>query len=289
MRYGPIKGKRMDSKLKHISKIISGEASVEEAQIYLESISREDLDKLITENNLSVPFENYQKRNDYQKMPQPAVSQNELDNIWKNIESEAKTTEKIPLSDIVMERVGDFLSRFKHLTMPSPKAYALAMSFFLVLFMSPFLMERTAPPEDITLDMKGENTTPRATIEYSIVNPDGRLARADRMLTPSDTLAFRLSFVNNGYGSLYIVYGDDIEKIIADHYFQTGTHDLDVGYKLNGNSGTNTLVVLYSESPLSLNEAEKEELLMEVAKNEVPAMVINNNPVHFTYESIKVE
>jgi len=115
------------------------------------------------------------------------------------------------------------------------------------------------------------------------------MVRPDRPLTEKDTLAFRVIIHTEGYCSLYAVYREQVDRIVVDAFLTQGIHDLPAGHSLSGNKGLNTLVMLFADAPIRINEEEKQKLILESARNKVPSLTIEKSAISMSYQEIEIK
>lgn len=275
------------NKIKEISEILSGKASVEETQGYLETISKSDVLNALSEKEMAEAFKAYLEKNSFTPVPIPIVSKKEMDEIWDNIFNEAQ---EIGLFRSWRENLWSRFFRWgKRGFLGTPvNTLAMASVLALAILVFPVIQEHLTPSRSNFMEIKGEKTSKMASLQYALVGAQEKLMRPDRPLTEADTIAFRMSVAKNGYGSVYVIHNGRADKIISDLHFRKGDHDLDTGYQFKGSRGENTLVLMFSESALNMDETAKQQLIVESERNGVSSMTIENKIITLSYEKIEI-
>ncbi len=274
--------------LKKVEAILSGRASVKEAQKHLAKIGEDDLKDANLKEKLTPLLETYKERNNYKSEPVPLPSEEEMDDIWQNIiaSPDKPAPAYSPEYESLQFKLSNILSVFFSIIF---KKYSLAVPVILtIMIIIPLVYKIQNQPVEY-VGIKGEETKLQASLKFAIADSAGNLQRPDRPLTEGDTLAFRIETNTNGFYSIYIIHNDHIDKVISDIFFNKGANDLNVGYSLSGNHGTNTLVMLFTDNPVPIAELEKQKLILESARNNVSSMTIDKNLITMNYQKIEVE
>jgi hypothetical protein len=278
----------MDEDLtKCVKQILAGTASVESAQACLARLSGNDLKRMLSEPELGRLLDAYKEHNHYQSTPLIAVSEADADAGWQSVM--AATTS--PLKSLIPQ-----LSRWFHtvwrdfydLITTSTFGKLSLVAALLVLVLIPVLHQYDRPIQRAYQGEKGPFSEAPASLKYSLVNPVGKLLRPDRIITEADTLAFRVETVRQGYVSIYIAQENQLDAIASEQQLSIGTHDLNVGYALDGNKGNNTLILLFAEHPITMNDPHRQQLLIEAARNGVTSMTIEENVIYIASQQIEV-
>ncbi len=277
----------MDVKLKNrIEDILEGRATVQQAQEYLTQISEDDIKKLIPEDKLSQMLAGYRERNNFQPEEHTLhVSEMEKAEIWQRVKT--ATPFYLRLFNWLKQVWADTIPSFQG---PMLSKYSMAAAMVaIILVISPVIFQMGKHHGINYTGTKGDDVQPQAVLQFAIVRPDGELLRPDRTITEKDTLAFRISAIREGFCSLYVIYNDHIDKVVADRLLSSGVHDLDVGYNLTGNKGQNILVMLFADAPISVAEKGKQRLILESARNNVSSITIGENVISITYQQIEIK
>lgn len=270
-----------------VKDILAGTASVETAQACLAKLDSNDLKAVFPEDELEVLMDRYKARNHYEAAPLIRLSRAQRHAGWQEILAAVQVSRKGPVRQFG-RRMGAQWIRLSELFTAAPSVrWGLSLAL-LLLILSPVwhhYQKSTAPSY---LGEKGTILASPAAIQFSLVNPAGKLVRPDRTITEADTLAFRVQASRPGFCSIYMVYQDRIDPILADRPLAKGIHDLDVAYALEGNRGTNTLVMLFSTAPVEIKGRHEKRLLIEAARNRVTSMTIENTQIYFATHPIAV-
>ena len=274
------------SRIKEISDILSGKASVKETFRHLEVISKADLRHALADRKVNEEFKEYLKHNHFHAPPIPLFSEKEIDEMWDSVQKEVHRSRTF--RSIVQKGVGWFLEwGEKDYGIPF-KRISVAVLLLVLLLYSPMMKHNLAPFSPGDQDIKGEETTRKASLQYAIVAHGEKLVRPDRPLTEEDTIAFRINLSQKGYVSVYVLHDGTSDKIISDGYFPKGEHDLDAGYQLKGNRGKNVLALTFSSSALNMEETAKQKLIVESVRNGVSSLTIGDTFITLTYETIEI-
>lgn len=274
------------SRIKEISDILSGKASVKQAFRNLEVISKADLRHALADSKINEEFKEYLKQNHFHAPPIPLVSEKEINEMWDGIQKGVNRSRTF--RSIVQNGVGWFLERGKKEYGIPFKRIGLAVLLLVLVLYSPMMQNHLTPFSPGNQDMKGEETTRKASLHYAIVAHGEKLIRPDRPLTEADTIAFRINVSQKGYASVYVIHDGSTDKIISDGYFPKGEHDLDTGYHLKGNRGKSILALTFSSSALKMEETAKQKLIVESVRNGVSSLTIGNTFITLTYETIEI-
>lgn len=279
----------MDKKLKGLSGIISGNMGVAEAQEILSTLSKEETSDLMDKGNLESLLPSYRKRNNSPPHTHPMVTEKEIDHIWCRI-MDAVEKDKKTVSSRLGEMLFLFFGRAARAFSPSGlRKMAMSVCAVLVIVSVTVMVERQHPSGMDTIWMKGDNATLDAMLQYAIVGRDGALLRPARRLRQADTIAFRLTFAKDGYGSLYVVYDGRKDTILSDRFFHKGENDLDVGYRLTGNRGTNEFILFFSTAPLNLDAHATGQMIIDAARQGASSLNVEDHAVSLFYEKFVVE
>lgn len=274
----------MDTLLKNkIEDILNGKVSVEQAQRYLSQITEEDIKRLIPQEKLLQLLDEYKRRNNFTSKSLPHISEREKEEIWQNIICSSDSFFK-KIFSWVKEKFTCFFSLF--VDVPSIK-YGLATTI-IILVLFPVIFFLSQHQGSYYRGTKGDIVSPQASFEFAIVDAHGKLMRPDQIITEKDTLAFRVTTEAKGFCSIYVIHENQVDMVIADKFLSKGVHDLNVGYNLSGNRGPNNLVMLFADAPLSIEEKEKQKLILELVYNNVSSMIIKKNVISIIYQEIKI-
>jgi hypothetical protein len=158
----------------------------------------------------------------------------------------------------------------------------------LVLVLVPLLIHYDKPGFQPYQGEKGVEVSVPAVLQFSLLETTGKLQRPDRLITERDTLAFRIKANQEGFCSIYMGYQDHLDRIMSDRLLARGTHDLDVAYTLSGNRGINTLILLFAEAPIAIEEPQKQRLLLEATRNGLTSMTVGENTIYIGSQKIEV-
>jgi hypothetical protein len=158
----------------------------------------------------------------------------------------------------------------------------------LVLVLIPVLHQYDTTQRRNYQGEKGPYVEAPASFQFSLVNPNGKLLRPDRIITEADTIAFRVDTVRRGFASIFIAQKHHLDAIISNHQLSEGIHDLSVGYTLSGNKGANNLILLFSDDPVVMIDPQKQRLLIEAVHNGVTSMTIEGNAIYIVSQQIEV-
>ena len=277
----------MDEELsKCVRQILKGTASVESAQACLARLSGNDLKRLLSETELSRLMDAYKQRNHYESTPLLKVSQADTAAGWQRIKADTMP-QKNPWHQ-VSHWVHHIWRHLYDLFTGSPIGKLGLVTALLVLVLIPVLHQYNAPPYSVPQGEKGSYTEAPASIQFSLVNPDGKLLRPDRIITEADTIAFRVETLRAGFVSIYIAHNSQLDAIVSTQLLSKGTHDLSVGYTLSGNKGINTIILLFSDSPVTMEDPRKQRLLIEAVRNGVTSMTIDENTLYIVSQQMEV-
>jgi hypothetical protein len=268
-----------------VSQILAGEASVASAQDCLANLTRNELQRLLPQEGFQARFEAYKKRHHYQTHPLLEVPDQEAAAGWERIMSTTAATDPPvyrfrrwlnTVSKDLYDRIGGA---------PLGRWGLVAALLFMVLL--PVMHSFQGPRQG--LDEKGALAEAPASLQYALVGPGGKLLRPDRIITESDTLAFRIEAIRPGFVSIHIAHAQRLDPIIGNQLITEGTHDLNVGYALSGNRGPNTLIMLFADAPVELQDIGKHDFLIEAVQNGVTSMTIEGNAIHISSQQIEVQ
>ncbi|MGA1867475.1 MAG: hypothetical protein ACMUJM_02895 [bacterium] len=280
----------MDIELKkEIEEILEGKASVERAQKCLTEITDDNLKKLFPDEEqkqLTRMLDEYKKRNNITPSPIPDISLKEKKEMWQKIKSAAEKPHPIyiPIWTWIKKQLSNF---------PVPRPSFASAIVMIILIILPFIILNRLLRDDYQ-GQRGIGVLPQATLKLSIVGPDNKLYRPDRVLTEEDRLAFRVRVNIKGYCSLYMLNKDKIDLIIGNKFFDPGDHDLKIKdktilYNLIEKKGLNKLVLFFSVTPIPLEEKEKQEHIIRAARNNESSIKIDEQFVAITHEEIVVK
>lgn len=271
---------------KCVKEILEGKASVETAQACLSRLTRSDLKRLIPEAELQHLMEAYKERNNYRSAPLIRVSEQEADAMWHQFTK--SVSPKKGLGAIILQRLKiAWTTLFDIFTRSTVGKLGLAAAL-LVLVLVPLLIQFDKPGFQPYHGEKGVEVSVPAVLQFSLLETTGKLQRPDRLITEKDTLAFRIKANQEGFCSLYIGHHDGLDRIISDRLLTKGIHDLDVAYTLSGNRGINTLILLFAEAPIAIEEPQKQRLLMEATRNGLTSMTVGENTIYIGSQKIEV-
>jgi hypothetical protein len=269
-----------------VRQLLDGEASVESAQACLAGLTRDDLQRLIVERALEARLEAYRDRNHYSTTPLLQVSAQQTAAGWQQVLGSAPD-KKHPIHrhgnrlKAIWEDLYDTMTR-------SPMGkLGLALALLILVFI-PVLYQFEKPSSEFSTYEKGALGVPPASLQFSLVDPSGKLLRPDRIITEADTLAFRIELLMPGFVSIYIANGGRLDPIVSDQPLSKGTHDLSVGYTLTGNRGSNTLILLFAEAPMAIKVQRQQRLLIEAARNAVTSMTLEGKALFLTSQELDV-
>ncbi len=264
----------------NINKILGENLSVEETQKLLAEIDEEAFEKAISEGNATPLFERYLKNNREALdtfRPKPVE---EMDRLWNRIEIDAAQPPAEPFTQKFLRSLKQFFSQ---------KHYRAAMAaIVLIVCLVPLCTQFMNIPGSGPHGAKGVENKSAASFQYAILGSDNKLLRPDRVLTEKDTIVFRIEVKRTGFCSLYALYQNKVDKIIADKLLVNGVHDLSTAYSLSGNNGPNTLIMLFSKAPIASAKTDIERLIAESAVNNVTSMTIQSNSIYLAYENFLV-
>jgi hypothetical protein len=277
----------MDEELsKCVRKILEGTASVESAQACLARHSNKDLKRQLSEPDVNPLMETYKARNQLQTTPLVEVSAPEAAAGWQRVMA-ATSPPKRPWPQFGQQLYSAW-NEFCDLVTGSTVGKLGLVAALLVLVLIPVVHQYNAPQQPGYLGDKGPLAEAPATFQFSLVNPDGKLLRADRAITETDTLAFRVDAARKGFASIFIAQNQQLDAIISSQPLSKGVHDLSVGYTLSGNKGANTLILLFSDDPVVMRDPQRQRLLIQAVHNEVTSMTIEGNAIYIVSQQIEV-
>lgn len=277
----------MDEELnKCLKQILEGTASEESAQACLAKLSSNDLKRLLSQPELSQLMDAYKERNQYQSTPLLTVSESDTAAGWQSVMAATSSQKSVWL------QFGQWLSTIWRdlydLITTSNLGKLGLVTALLVLVLIPVLHQYNTPSYRDYQGEKGSFAEAPALLQYSLVNPAGKLLRPDRVITEADTLAFRVETVRQGFVSIYLAQENRLDAIAGERLLSKGTHDLSVGYTLSGNKGINTLILLFAENPIAMNDPHRQRLLIEAVRNGVSSMTIEENAIYIASQQIEV-
>jgi hypothetical protein len=275
-----------DNLTRCVKQILEGKASVKSAQTCLARLERGDLKRMFPEAELKTHMDAYKDSNQYQASPLLGVSEEEAADSWRRVLA-AVPPQKSPLREFGQRfmRVWDDL--YEVVIHSAVMRFGVALAL-LMLVLIPVLRQYNQPADRSYHGEKGVEAAAPATFQFSLVNPAGKLVRPDRIITQEDTLAFRIKATRQGFCSIYIAHNDQLDRIVTDQALSKGTHDLNVAYVLSGNLGSNTVIMLFADAPIAMEERHKRRLLIEAARNAVTSMTIEGTAIYISSQQIEV-
>jgi hypothetical protein len=269
-----------------VKQILAGTASVETAQACLAKLNPDDIKTLFPEGELEALMDRYKARNRYEAAPLIKLTHAQRSAGWQQILAAVQ-----PRRNPVRQSRGwlraHWIGLSERFTAAPSIRWGLSMALVL-LILSPVWYHYEMSNDPSYLGEKGPYAEAPASFQYSLVNPDGKLLRPDRIITEADTLAFRVETVRWGFASIYIVQNHHFDVIFSGQQLSRGIHDLSVGYTLSGNKGINTLILLFSDDPVTMNVPQKQRLLIEAVHNGVTSMTIEGNAIYIVSQRIEV-
>ena len=264
----------------NIKSILRGNLSVEETQKLLTDIDEEAFKKALSQDDVKALFERYLENNQDGLETFQAEPIAEMERLWSRIEEDVDRVAAEPFTQTFYRSIKRFFSQ---------KRYQAAMAaIVLVICLFPLTTRFVHLPTTEHQGIKGVEEKSVASFQYAILGSDNKLLRPDRVLTEKDTIAFRVDVKSTGFCSLYALYPNTVDKIIADKLLRNGVHDLSIAYSLSGNKGPNTLIMLFSKAPIAIDEKDKQRLIVESAVNKVTSMTIGSNDIYLEYENFLV-
>jgi hypothetical protein len=277
----------MDNEMrKCVKQILEGTASVASAQACLARLSSDDLKRRLSEPELSRLMDTYKERNHYRSAPLLSVSEADTAAGWQRIMAATSSRKSL------LPQFGRWLYTvwrdLYDLITGSPIGKLGLVAALLVLVLIPVLHQSRTPHHRAYQGEKGPYAEAPASFQFSLVNPEGKLLRPDRIITEADTLAFRVETVRRGFVSIYIAQDHHLDDIVSNQRLSRGIHDLSVGYTLGGNRGINTLILVFADGPVTMNDPRKQRLLIEAVRNGVTSMTVEGNAIYIVSQQIEV-
>jgi hypothetical protein len=277
----------MEKHLKEcITQILAGEVSAGAAQACLAHLTPGEFQRLLLEEGFQARFEAYKEDQQYRSTPLLSVSHREAATGWERI------TNTVPASAPRLHRLREWPYALGQdlydLVSGAPLGRLGLVVVLLIAVLLPVMHTLQGPRRGVYLDEKGALAEAPASLQYALVGPSGKLLRPDRIITEADTLAFRIDTIRPGFVSIHIAHAKRLDPIITNHRLAKGTHDLDVGYTLSGNRGSNTLILLFAEAPIVFANTGQHRFLIEAIQNGVTSMTMEGNEIYMASQQIEV-
>jgi hypothetical protein len=277
----------MEKHLKEcIAQILAGEASAGAAQACLAHLTPGEFKRLLLEEGFQARFEAYKEDQQYPSTPLLSVSHGEAAAGWERI------INSVSASAPGLHRLREWLVALGRdiydLVSGAPLGRLGLVVVLLIAVLLPVMHTLQGPRRGVYLDQKGALAEAPASLQYALVGPSGKLLRPDRIITEADTLAFRIDTIRPGFVSIHIAHAKRLDPIITNQRLAKGTHDLDVGYTLSGNRGSNTLILLFAEAPIVFTNTGQHRFLIEAVQNGVTSMTMEGNEIYIASQQIEV-
>ncbi len=272
---------------KKIKAILEGRTEPEEAIQFLKRLKDDEVSALFEKEELSGYLASYYSRNKDLGIV-PDLSKKKEEELWGRITNEDK--EQMPVYKKTDPAFASFYDSIRVLlTIPSRYRYgALAMALILLVIIPVSVLHMTQNSSPVYYSVKGDDPGVGFSFEIARMVEGNMLVRPDRPFTEDDLIAFQVKADQEGFCSIFVVYGELIDTVIRNMSTAKGTNVVRTIYNPKGNKGKNIVIMQFTQKKLSLNDSEQMKMVMEVAKKSITTVNIDGEPVFFKFLNIVV-